>query len=241
MDEQAAKSLSRLRRLPVDNPYLIDELAETNANYEHELSIGKPMYWQFLTWHTLGKRLLTGCLLQSLQQLTGINFIFYYGTSFFKNSGIQNPFVVSMMTPAVNVASTFPGLYFVETWGGRRLFLFGANGMFVSQMIVASAGTAFPGASNLSAQKALVAFVCIYVFFFACSWGPVTWVVTGEIFPLRVRAKGLSITTASNWLLNWAIAYSTPFLVIPGKENADLQAKIFFLWGGCCVTCTFFV
>lgn len=146
-----------------------------------------------------------------------------------------------MITSAVNVASTFPGLYLVETWGRRRLLLFGAIGMFVSQMIVASAGTAFPGDSNMPAQKALVAFVCIYIFFFACSWGPVAWVVTGEIFPLGVRAKGLSMTTASNWLLNWAIAYSTPYLVNPGKGNANLQAKIFFLWGGCCLVCAFFV
>lgn len=53
------------------------------------------------------------------------NFIFYYGTSFFKNSGIQNSFVVSMITSAVNVASTFPGLYLVEAWGRRPLLLFG--------------------------------------------------------------------------------------------------------------------
>ncbi|KAH6667922.1 general substrate transporter [Halenospora varia] len=240
-DENAAKSLARLRRLDVTNPFLIDELEEIKANYRHELSLGKSTYRQFLTWHTLGKRLTTGCLLQSLQQLTGINFIFYYGTSFFTNSGISNPFTTSMITSAVNVASTFPGLYLVETWGRRKLLLFGAIGMFISQMIVASAGTAFPGASNLAAQKALVAFVCIYIFFFACSWGPVAWVVTGEIFPLGVRAKGLSMTTASNWLLNWAIAYSTPYLVNTGKGNAGLQAKIFFLWGGCCLICVGFV
>lgn len=71
----------------------------------------------------------TGCFLQALQQLTGVNFIFYYGTSFFKNSGISDSFVVSMITSAVNVASTFPGLYMVETWGRRNLLLFGAAGM----------------------------------------------------------------------------------------------------------------
>jgi SP family sugar:H+ symporter-like MFS transporter len=49
------------------------------------------------------------------------------------------------------------------------------------------------------------------------------------------------MTTASNWLLNWAIAYSTPFLVNPGPGNANLQAKIFFLWGGCCLVCAVFV
>jgi len=132
-------------------------------------------------------RLLTGCLLQSLQQLTGINFIFYYGTSFFRSSGISKPFVTSMITAAVNVASTFPGLYLVETWGRRRLLIFGAIGMFASQMIVASTGTAFPDGVNQPAQKALVAFVCIYIFFFACSWGPVA---VSILVPTPIQCKG---------------------------------------------------
>lgn len=66
-------------------------------------------------------------------------------------------------------------------------------------------------------------------------------VVTGEIFPLKVRAKALSMTTASNWMLNWAIAYSTPYLVNYGPGNANLQSKIFFVWGGCCFVCIGFV
>lgn len=52
--------------------------------------------------------------------------------------------------------------------------------------------------------------------------------MTGEIFPLKVRAKSLSMTTASNWLLNWAIAYATPFMVDAGPGNADLGSKVFF-------------
>jgi SP family sugar:H+ symporter-like MFS transporter len=66
-------------------------------------------------------------------------------------------------------------------------------------------------------------------------------VVTGEIFPLKVRAKSLSITTASNWLLNWAIAYSTPYLVNYRPGDANLLSKIFFIWGGCCLICIAFV
>jgi len=49
---------------------------------------------------------------------------------------------------------------------------------------------------------------------------------------LKVRAKALSMTTASNWLLNWAIAYATPYLVDAGPGNANLQSKVFFIWGG---------
>ena len=103
-NEQAAKSLSRLRRLDVDHPALVEELSEIQANHEYEMSLGKATYIDCFKG-TLGKRLATGCLLQSLQQLTGVNFIFYYGTSFFTNSGISNSFIVSVITNVVNVSS----------------------------------------------------------------------------------------------------------------------------------------
>ena len=228
-----------MSRLDIDHPALVEELGEITANHEYELAIGKASYIDCFKGN-LGKRLATGCLLQALQQLTGVNFIFYYGTSYFKNSGISNAFIVSMITSAVNVASTFPGLYMVESWGRRPLLLFGAIGMAACQFIVAGVGTGI-GTADPTGQKALIAFVCIYIFFFACSWGPCAWVVTGEIFPLKVRAKSLSMTTASNWLLNWAIAYATPYMVDKGPGNANLQSKVFFVWGGFCFICIFFV
>lgn len=84
--------------------------------------------------------------------------------------------MISMITSAVNVASTFPGLYMVEAWGRRPLLLFGAIGMAISQFIVAGVGTGCgsssaadvqyhkdTGTTNVPAQHALVAFVCIYI------------------------------------------------------------------------------
>ena len=68
--EKAAKSLSRLRRLDVDHPALVEELGEITANHEYELSLGKATYLDCFKGN-LGKRLATGCLLQALQQLTG--------------------------------------------------------------------------------------------------------------------------------------------------------------------------
>lgn len=56
--------------------------------------------------------------------------------------------------------------------------------------------------------------------------------VTGEIFPLKIRAKALSMTTASNWILNFALSFSTPYLVDSGPGNANLGTKVFFIWGG---------
>jgi MFS transporter, SP family, sugar:H+ symporter len=110
--------------------------------------------------------------------------------------------------------------------------------MCICQFIVAIVGTV---ADSQVANKVLIAFVCFYIFFFACSWGPCAWVVTGELFPLKARAKCLSMTTATNWLLNFAIAYATPYMVNDGPGNANLQAKVFFVWGGFCFICMGFV
>ncbi|KAJ4395053.1 Plasma membrane low glucose sensor [Didymella pomorum] len=234
---QAARSLAKLRRLPVRHAAIGKELNEVQANHLYEMSLGKSSYIECFKG-TLGRRLLTGCLLQALQQLTGVNFIFYYGTQYFQNAGFQNPFVIQVVTNSVNVASTFPGLWMVEKLGRRNLLLLGAIGMCVCQFIVAITGTV-AGTTDLPAQRAAIAFVCIYIFFFASSWGPVAWVVTGELFPLKTRAKCLSMTTASNWLLNWAIAYSTPYMV--DEDHANLQSKVFFIWGSFCFVCIAFV
>jgi len=234
--DKAAKSLAKLRRLPVDHPAVIEELNEVQANHLYEMSLGKASYVDCFRG-TVGKRLLTGCALQMLQQLTGVNFIFYYGTQYFQNAGFKNSFVIQVITNSVNVASTLPGLWMVEKLGRRNLLLMGAVGMCVCQYIVAIVGTV-AGTTNLPAQNAAIAFVCIYIFFFASSWGPVAWVVTGELFPLKVRGKCLSMTTASNWLLNWAIAYSTPYMV--DEEHANLQSKVFFIWASFCFVCIAF-
>jgi len=246
--EDASRALGRIRRLPADHPAIQHEIAEIRANHDFEASLGKSSYLDCFRPPIL-KRQATGMLLQALQQLTGINFIFYYGTKYFQNSGVSSGFVISMITSAINVCSTVPGMYAIDKWGRRPLLFWGAVGMCVSQFIVAMCGTFSTGqrdtgeiyVKNIAGQKAAVSFVCIYIFFFASTWGPLAWVVTGEIFPLKTRAKSLSMTTATNWLLNWAIAYSTPYLVNYGHGFANLQSKIFFIWFGCCFLCIAFV
>ena len=74
-------------------------------------------------------------------------------------------------------------MWAVDNLGRRRLLLIGAAGMCVCEYIVAIVGVATPS-TNQASQKSLIAFVCIYIFFFAATWGPIAWVITGELFPL---------------------------------------------------------
>ncbi|SCV02130.1 LAMI_0G16160g1_1 [Lachancea mirantina] len=237
---QAANSLSKLRGLPKTHPVIENELQEIVANYEFEKALGSTTIWDcFRRGNHQLKRIMIGIVIQALQQLTGINFIFYYGVQFFQNSGIKNPFIIQLVMNIVNVIMTIPGIALIEIAGRRNLLFWGAVVMSLSEFIVAIVGTALP--DSQAASKCLIAFSCTFIAGFAATWGPLAWVVVGEIYPLRVRGKSVAICAASNWLFNFAIAYATPYLVDDGPKDADLKAKVFFIWGGCTFLCMIFV
>jgi SP family sugar:H+ symporter-like MFS transporter len=240
-DAEAAHSLSRLTSLSADDPEVTAELDEIRLHLKHEESLGSSSYMDCFraSDNRILLRTLTGIFIQAWQQLTGVNFIFYFGTTFFTNAGIKNPFLISIATSTVNVGMTLPGIWGVERYGRRSLLLVGAVGMCICEFIIAIVGST-TSTSNHTAQSVAVAFVCIYIGFFASTWGPVAWVVTGEIFPLKIRAKAMSLSVASNWLWNFGIAYCTPYLVDSGPGNLDLGTNVFYIWGSTCFCCIIF-
>ncbi|GJN93220.1 hypothetical protein Rhopal_006267-T1 [Rhodotorula paludigena] len=232
-DEAAQKSLARILQAPADSDIVAEHYAEIAASVHHVRSLGGASYIDcFKNQNRNRLRSLIGIGLQALQQLVGINFIFYYGTTFFKNSGISNAFIITIITNCVNVAMTIPGLLAVDRFGRRTLLLIGACGMAVCHFIVAITGTVISD-DNEAGQRVLIAFVCIFIAFFAATWGPIAWVVTGEIYPTVTRAKQMS--------MNFAIGYATPYLVDDKPGSAGLGSKVFFIWGGVSVLAIIFV
>ena len=216
--DAAADALSRLREQPRDSAYVQQELAEIVANHEYELQV-LPQGSYVSSWMNCFKgglsnsssnlrRTILGTSLQMMQQWTGINFIFYFGTTFFQDLGtISNPFLISLVTTLVNVCSTPISFYTIEKFGRRTLLIWGALGMLICEFLVAIIGTADGG--NHTTIKAEIAFICIYIFFFASTWGPGAWVVIGEVFPLPIRSRGVALSTASNWLWN-CVSFPNP-------------------------------
>ncbi|KGO73202.1 Major facilitator superfamily domain, general substrate transporter [Penicillium italicum] len=243
--DKARTVLARIRGQPEDSHFVETELNEIDANNQYE-QMAIPQGGYFDTWLSCFKgslwhpnsnlrRTILGTSLQMMQQWTGVNFIFYFGTTFFKELGtINDPFLISMITTIVNVFSTPISFYTIERYGRRPLLLWGALGMIICQFIVAIIGVT--DGSNNKAVSAMIAFICIYIFFFASTWGPGAWVVIGEIFPLPIRSRGVALSTASNWLWNCIIAVITPYMTDADKGN--LGAKVFFIWGSLC-TCAF--
>ncbi|CAF4316033.1 unnamed protein product, partial [Adineta steineri] len=227
--EEAYNAQARLTSSQSKDPQVDIDIKELIANYELMRSYGGTTYADCFKMGSQKNllRTLVGIFLQAWQQLTGINFIFYYGTSFFHSAGISQPFVITIVTNIVNVAMTIPGMLLMDKIGRRHVLIIGAIGMLICEYIIAIIGTAV-GQSNDTAQKTLIAFVCIYIAFFASTWGPAAWVVTGELYPVSIRAKCMSLSSASNWLFNFALGYATPYMVDPDKGN--MGSKVFFIW-----------
>jgi hypothetical protein len=92
-----------------------------------------------------------------------------------------------------------------------------------------------PGGAS---QIVLIVFTCIFINIFAWTWGPTCWTVIGEIFPLPIRARGVGLATASNWLVNFAIAFSTPYVV--DEQYGNLGGRVFYIWGSTSALAWFF-
>lgn len=222
----AANSLARIRSQPVESAYVQNELAEIIANYEYEkLVTTQTSYVKSWTSCFTGsisdgssnlRRTLLGILMQMMQQLTGINFISYFGTVFFTSLGtISNPFLITLIITLVNTCVTPISFWSIERFGRRRLLLVGAVGMIISQFIVAIIGSTVGQAQNKNhaAVSAMIAFICLSIASFATTWGPAAWVVVGEIFPLTIRSRGVGLSTASNWFWN-CVRLHTPFVFL---------------------------
>ncbi|GGJ00252.1 sugar transporter [Saccharopolyspora subtropica] len=160
-----------------------------------------------------------GMAIAALQQFVGINVIFYYSSSLWHSVGIDesSSLLLSLFTSIVNIGGTFVAVALVDRIGRKPLLVIGSIGMAVS---LAVTGWAFGFAevvgdeARLPFQWGAVALVSAsaFVLFFAASWGVVMWVLLGEMFPVRIRAAALAVSTATNWVANWLVTVTFPSL-----------------------------
>jgi SP family sugar:H+ symporter-like MFS transporter len=158
-----------------------------------------------------------GIILSVFQQFVGINVIFYYSTTLWKSVGFaeSDSLMISVITSVTNIVVTFIAIALVDRVGRKPILLVGSVGMTVS---LATMAIAFSQATLVSGEPMLegawgpIALVAanIFVISFGASWGPVVWVLLGEIFPNRIRARALGIAAAAQWIANFAVTISFP-------------------------------
>jgi len=204
-----------------------------DGGFLNNIKLGYHEYASLLTNKSLFKRVCVAVLIMVFQQWSGINAILYYASFIFKDLGLTGS-TTSLLAGGVGgihlFCATIPAVLYMDKWGRKPLLITGALGMGISHFIVAGLQGKYNASWNehKAAGWVAVVFVWIYEINFAYSWGPGAWVLISEVFPLGVRAKGISIGGSSNWLNNFAIGQATPDMV------AAMGYGTFIFFGAIC-------
>jgi MFS transporter, SP family, sugar:H+ symporter len=240
--EEARKTLSILNKVPMDDPLLEKELDLIVSAVQAERIAGKASFKELFSTKTkVFQRLVMGVILQSLQQLTGDNYFFYYGTIIFTAVGLKDSYQTSIIIGVVNFASTCMCLVVVKKFGRRTVLMSGSITTTVCMVIYSAIGVKklYPHGRSEPASKSagdvMIVFTCLYIFFFATTWGPLPYVVCAETYPLRVKSKCIAITQGTNWIWGFLISFFTPFI------TGAIHFSYGFVFMGCLIFMTFFV
>jgi MFS family permease len=160
-----------------------------------------------------------GILLSVFQQFVGINVIFYYSTALWRAVGLSenSALLTSVITSVTNILTTLIAISLIDKVGRKPLLLVGAAGMFVTLGTMALCfSTATGTGTNVTlapgAGKIALIAANLYVVSFGMSWGPVVWVMLGEMFNNRIRATALAVAASAQWIANWLISTTFPEL-----------------------------
>lgn len=214
-NSEAAKSV--LTRL-----YGETEATTKLADIEHSLAGDRhqPKLGDLFDGGKVRKIVWVGIGLATFQQLVGINVVFYYGAVLWKAVGFSeaDALLINIISGGVSIAACLITMYLIDKIGRKPFLTLGSIGMALTlgTMVVTFLGAELDAQGNLnlgdSGTITLIA-ANLYVFFFNMSWGPVMWVMLGEMFPNQIRGSGLAVAGLFQWGSNFAITMTFPIML----------------------------
>lgn len=200
-----------------------DEAAQIERVQQSLAGDKKPGFVDFLVKGTskIQPIIWVGIALSVFQQFVGINVVFYYGAELWQAAGFDESqsLFINVLAGTTNIVSTFVAIALIDKVGRKPLLLVGSIGMFVTlavlTVIFGTAGLDAAGKLMLSDSTGTVALITanLFVVFFGISWGPVVWVLLGEMFNNRIRGAALAVAASAQWIANFAITMTFPIML----------------------------
>ncbi|KAM0793008.1 hypothetical protein ACM66B_000501 [Microbotryomycetes sp. NB124-2] len=221
---RAAETLSYLRNLPMDHPYIQDELAGIVEQVENERAVTAGAGRFSVVRETFGPtnrvRLFKGVVLMIFFQFSGTNAINYYSPKIFASLGFKGTSVKLFATGVYGivrtVATIISMLFFTDRFGRVSMLLCGGGIMAACMWTIGSLIAVYPataGGDIVPGQYAAITLIYVYAVAFCFSYAGIPWIYCSEIFPLRIRSFNVAITTFTHWAFNLCIAKSVPYMI----------------------------
>ncbi|KAE8139213.1 general substrate transporter [Aspergillus pseudotamarii] len=223
----------------MNHPFVALEMQDIREMCDFERQFKNVTYLDLFKPRMLNRTII-GLFMQIWSQLTGMNVMMYYITYVFSMAGYSGDsnLLASSIQYIINVLMTLPALIWLDRWGRRPTLLIGAvlmaTFMYANGAIMAVHGEVVPGGIDGVAQqsmrlhgaaaKGLIACTYLFVASYAPTWGPVSWTYPPELYPMRLRGKGVALSTSGNWAFNTALGLFTP----PAFANIRWQTYIIF-------------
>ncbi|KAI9317423.1 general substrate transporter [Dichotomocladium elegans] len=246
-EEEALRVLSKLRRKPIDHPDVQAEWREIKISVEFDNEMERQLYPQYINKGSKGdimigimgyrdlfrrgvfRRVAIGSILMFFQQFCGTNSLIYYAPKIFQSVGLSGQTISLLATGIIgiiNLVCTIPTVLFLDKMGRKPTLLVASVFMTLAMITIAVISSIYKDnwVGNEGKGWACVAMTYFFIANFAYAWGPIGWVIPAEIFPLRARAKAMSVTTSANWMCNFIIAQIVP----PMLDNIGYGTYVFF-------------
>ncbi|KAH8662141.1 general substrate transporter [Xylariales sp. PMI_506] len=241
--DAARKALAWVRHLPADHPYIQRELDEIQASVTHELEVSGQgrrstvQIFRELAVPGVRGRVIVSVLLMLLQNLTGINAINYYSPTILKSIGYTGTSVNLLATGVYGLVKMITTVVFmvfiVDRFGRRKPLLVGAVGAMVAMYYLAAysslSGSFKSTPPSDAGSRAALAMIYIYAIFYGFSWNGIPWIFAAEVLPNRVRTLGMMCAVCMQWLAQFIVVYSLPYMV------ANITYGTFVFFGSCTV------
>ncbi|GAP82500.2 putative MFS quinate transporter [Rosellinia necatrix] len=222
--QKGRQVLSYIRHLPEDHEYIEKEIFEiqTSLNYELETSSGSRLYQikeilaPGVRWHVV-----MSVLLMLLQNLTGSNALNYYSPTIFRSIGFTGTSVALLATGVYGIIKMVTTLIFmvfiVDRFGRRPALLIGAHGAILATFYLGAytklSGSFYQTPPQDAGSKTAIAVIYIYAIFYGFSWNGIPWIFASEVLPNRVRTLGNMCAVCTQWLGQFIVVYSLPYMI----------------------------
>ncbi|KAI0378859.1 putative MFS quinate transporter [Hypomontagnella monticulosa] len=247
--EQAIKNMAQIRHLPIDDSYVLSEINAIKVSHEEELEATMGSNWygvvkeMFYIPSNL-YRLYLSSMVQFLSQWSGAGSITLYAPDLFKILGItgqnESLLVTAVFGIVKFVAAIICALFLVDVIGRKRALLIGIFLQAISMIYVAGFLTAVPElgvddsyvlpAAEASASRGAVAMIYISGFGWALGWNSMQYLLTAELFPLRIRALSTSIVMMLHFVNQYGNARAVPNMLLPTHDGGISPSGTFWFF-----------